>query len=661
MRVFRTFFPKRSSASQEVFVSCHHLDLKRQQGFLKGRYLDLPQQDPPDQLYLRRNERWIIPASYRTGMAFFATVLIVSLSSIQFFGAAGQADSRQSFLSAQLLGNIEHTSQQQAPLLPKHSETNTLAFFPETDEPLSPDLLENLLDTQKSNDHETLVKINRSLQEGFKAFDSFLEYWQKLIDNPLLSQLAWMHSAGKKAINAWGTTLSTAARMEFDQLQETDRLALLESLGVVQHLSSALNSYDQSYEHIVKALGKDEPQRILVFIQDSYQQRAAGGALSAAVELLLENGEVLAWRPFHAEEYDDLLRVDLLPPVSMRNFTERWDLQTANAFVDAEQSAEQIHWFWQREARSSADLILLISSEALERVLSHEATSDIFDEETRSQIESFALRWSSLAAVNDREGLKALGNLALHAFRELLLHPSVMIQLHPLLKEQLMNQQVLVYSSSPEQQALFREEQVAGSFPRLEEKEDFLMINTLNQTEEMTDRWREDHYTLHTSLETDGSIKHWLHLYRQQSNNARYYADDLDPVFIRNMRGQTHRSVVQVVVPRGSKLLGVDGLSLSEIQTSDSDRFQTWSFSWEVGSGRFEEVAISYELPWSFDTTTVDNYRLHLIKQPGAKAVGFEHQLKLPAELTLFQQLPTNPIQTLDRNEVIAVVAGKNP
>lgn len=645
------------------FISRHRLDLKRNTGQLEGLFCDLPER-PQDihQQYLRREERWIVPPSYRTGMAFFVSVMMISLLSLSFLDAEGQAESRQSFLSAQLLESVttlteekeNYTSGEELSPAP-YLLTNRDAIAQDTDP------VRSLLQSDEINEHEELVRWNSSLSKGFKAFDRFLEHWTGITDQAILPQMNWMHTAAQQALKAWSQVISRVQVVGLFSFDREKQEALQDSLDVVLELSDVLKSYDQSYDHLIKALGQDEPQRILVFIQDSYQQRASGGALSAAVELLLENGEILAWRPFHAEEYDDQLRIDLQPPLSMKAITDRWDLQTSNAYVDAERSAEQLHWFWQREARSSADLIVMISSEALERVFSHPMTIETLNEEERSQIESFALRWSALLAINDREGTKALANLVLHAFTDLLDQPELMIQLHPLIKKQFASQQVLVYSSNPEQQVLFREQQVSGALPSLEAQEDALMISTLNQTEEMTDRWREDEVELHTSISEEGTIKHWLHLKRTHTNSSETFAADIDSVLVRNIRRQAHQSLMNILVPKGSELLSIEGVDRDDVQISDFEGFTSWVFPFVTGSGSVSELAISYTLPWTFDTSSVDNYRLHLLKQPGSKSMGFRHHMKLPAELSIFQQLPQEALTVLDRSQVMAVVAGRNP
>jgi hypothetical protein len=663
MRAFTRLLRRpRKPVEQSPFVSPHRLDLKMQSGSLEGSYLDLPERAHDPQIsYLRREERWIMPASYRTGLAFFTMVMLISTSSLTLMGSQSQAESRQEFLSAQILGGMEELTTGNEHLVDNEFQEGFLVLEPQADREEAQDPLRSLLQSEEINEHEELVQLNSSMSKGFKAFDRFMENWEGIADKPIISQMSWMHSSAQQALRAWKKVIIRARQLSLASFSEEQRKPLERSLNLVGELSDVLTTYDQSYEHLVKALGQEEPQRILIFIQDSYQQRAAGGALSGAVEILLENGEILAWRSFHAEEYDDQLRIQLQAPIGMKQLTDRWDMQTANAYVDAERSAEQIHWFWQREARSSADLILLVSSEALERVLTHEAASGFINEEKAAQIESFALRWSSLSAINDREGLKGLANLSLHAFVDLLDEPEAMIKLHSTLRKQFAQQQVLVYSSQPDQQKIFKQQQVAGSLPSLEPREDLLLISTLNQTEEMTDRWREDDYELHTSLESDGRIKHWLHLSRRHNNTAQTFADDIDAVLVRNMRRQTHRSMLQVLVPLGSELISIDGVTRSDVQVSDFDQFTSWTFPVEVSSGGLTELALSYELPWKFDIGTVDNYRLHLLKQAGAKAIGFKHHLKLPAEMTIFQQVPEEPMLTLDRNRVIAVVAGRNP
>lgn len=664
-----------TALQQRPYMSIHVLDLKRDRGALKRSHFDLPgHPQEAGRYYLRRSERWTLPPSYRTGLVFFATVLLMSVLGLSAIDAHSLAESRQSLLSAQIIQELTDLSEDlegyKGPLNddseePELSSLESLLLDQGT---LEEDPLPDLLQSSSTNEHGELVRMGLNMSKGYQAFQRFVETWEAEDSSTPFERLRWMRRSSRKALSFWNKVLTQAQQLTFAifSAEKIDRLE--HTLGLLEDLSSFLLVFEKGYDDLLQLLGSDEPQRLLILIQDPHERRATGGSLSAGVEILLENAEIIGWRPFHVSEYDDLLRIQLQTPQGLSKVTDRWELAHANSFVDSTRSAEQVHWFWQREARSSLDWVVFVSSDALDRFFVESGVIDLLEKEKAAQIEDVALKWSALQLSDAKEELKNLGSLLLSEAERVIKTPEMMLQAWPILEKLVREKQLVFVNTDPQQQARLGDFEMSGALPSLGDKEDFLMVSSVNSEHNATDRWIDEYHNLHTAVSPEGTIKHWLkirltHEWQPSYSSALREKIGYSPsedVFRRLSRSPNTR-LVRVLVPLGSTLKGLDGVPLSELSTSSTEDFTIWSFPTRVGAGETTEIALSYELPWTFDSRTVDNYRLRVAKQPGTKPVGFSHNLKLPAQLTIFQQLPEEQIEILDRDRRIAVVAGRNP
>jgi hypothetical protein len=194
------------------------------------------------------------------------------------------------------------------------------------------------------------------------------------------------------------------------------------------------------------------------------------------------------------------------------------------------------------------------------------------------------------------------------------------------------------------------------------------MVSSINTESNLSDRWVSEDLQLHTAISDDGIIRNWMRLERTHRWESGYLTPLLGKIGLipsRNLLSllstAENKSVVKILVPKGTQLQSALGIDLNEISVSETESHTIWTFKNSVKAGASSSVELTYELPWRFDTSTVDNYRLHLVKQPGTNPMAFQHVLKLPSLMSVFQQLPEEPLTVWNQDERIAVVAGKNP
>jgi len=663
-------------------VSPYVLDLKNNEGALDRQFFDFP--PLPEEAgigYLRQIERWYLPPSYRTGLAFMMAVMFVTMLGITALEAQTMAESRRGFLNAQILQGFselmneweiysDETESPETVELTNVEQEIAYNSLWEDSKVLNNDPLPSLLHSVQTDQQTLLLELGLAINQGFQSFQAFLKTWESENYDNSTDKLLWLKRYAEKTVKVWGPVLNEANQLLdtpiFEDLENAQEFQ--NSLAIMADIQAFLASFGNGVDSLRQVLGAEEPQRILVFIQDSAQKRASGGALSVGLELLLDEGKLLLQRPFHVDEYDDLLRVSLQAPQGLSEISERWDLATANAFLDSEKSAEQIHWFWQREARSSVDLVLLINSSAIESLLDESVVTTHLDPESLSELEHFASRWSARNLEDDQEGLKSMMAQLLEITDITLKSPDLLIKIWPRLKQLASSKQIIVTSMDHELEQKMISWGLSHPLPALDEKEDVLMVASINTEDNASDSWIEESLTLHSSITDQGLIKHWLKIDRShtwESSQKTALLEGLDLSLSNNSYSKLtiaeNKSLIRVLVPKGSLLTAVTGVDLPDISSSTVGDYKIWSFESSLKAGKNSSIELFYELPWIFEVDTVDNYRLRILKQAGAKDQGFEHLFKLPADMTIFQLLPEVPIRQLTGNSSIAVVAGKNP
>jgi hypothetical protein len=634
--------------SQRPSTVSHLLDLKKKGGYLPSALIDLPATARRESWYLRQQSRNVVPASYRSGLAFFAMSMILGAFGIAALDAQTLATSHRNFLHAQIVQEFSELSEGIQPYV-----TDEEAPFFQLPDEESLSLFSDPLEQQSQ-----LVTLGLEVRKGHEAFQEFLSFWKN--EGNSLEKIRWMNSSAQKSLRVWDKVFSQLESFPFYQLDSGKREQFHQSLLQISELRTTLRTFTELAEPLSAILGKESPQRILVFLQDPHERRATGGALSAGMELLVEGGDIVSKRAFHVSELDEQMSIQIPPPTELTNLSSEWNIQTSNSFLDTPKSSQQMAWFWSRKARNSTDMIVYINSSALERL--HLALPFSQD------LSNFSLNWSALRLNGDREALKSLLSQTFDELLNTLNSPESFFQLLPELERVIGEKQILATSFTPVVQKAIQDLRLDGSLPAAQEHQDFLMVSSINTESNLSDRWVSEDLQLHTAISDDGIIRNWMRLERTHRWESGYLTPLLGKIGLipsRNLLSllstAENKSVVKILVPKGTQLQSALGIDLNEISVSETESHTIWTFKNSVKAGASSSVELTYELPWRFDTSTVDNYRLHLVKQPGTNPMAFQHVLKLPSLMSVFQQLPEEPLTVWNQDERIAVVAGKNP
>ncbi|MDF2379153.1 MAG: DUF4012 domain-containing protein [Candidatus Gracilibacteria bacterium] len=639
---------------------------------MKLRYWDLPQQKAENEsIYMRRVEKRLMPQSYRTGLAFFITVLMVSLLSLTGIDAHTLAQQKRDELSSEVYQTLtlldEQITEKQEEPMRVLDWALASAFDTKGDNSLTRDASreDSYHHLAIPGSHKDLVELKLHVSDGYRQLRSLMENWA----NPELNALERLDQAQKMSAqisDEWIQALESPLLSENTEMNVAGRQ---QSYARMQRLREFKNQFDHLITYLPKLkqlLGAQEPQRLLIMIQDGAEQMASGGALSTGVELVVNNGRVITKRVLSLRDIDRLLRVDLPPPHKLDRVKSRWGMETANVFLNGAKSGEKAHWFWQQGARSSLDAIFFVDISAIERLYPSSLRTTLSQHGFDTQSEDLKLLWSQLRRSDDPARIVQLTTALSAALFKASLDPQWMLSRLEVIGELVDEKLLLSYSPNHDLQAWFDEVRMSGSLPPLGTGQDALIIGDMNIGNNATDRWIDESRKLHTAIEDNGTIKHWLQITKKHQGNLPRESELADALGdkpsrseISELARQDNSSYTRILVPAGSTLISSQGIDLVDISQGEAGDYSVWGFESTVSAGQTSQIELVYHLPWTFHVEAVDNYKLQVIKQSGSKPVSFDHEFKTPLGAQVFQRIPEELPAILNKDYSIAIVAGK--
>ncbi|MDP3975447.1 MAG: hypothetical protein Q8P95_00865 [bacterium] len=584
-------------------------------------------------LYVRRTERSTLPLSCRGGLVFFAAVLLLSLAGITLFQAnilgssrQGQLDHRMTVAFDQIFAQLRQQAAGSRPLsvtgrfseLQKDPLVTAEQVF--TKGPIGP--------TQPSS--AQLVNWGALIEDGQTALLHLTKQWSEEAGQSPMERLRLLLPGVREARESWGSALEQA-ETELATPSAFWSVATDDSLDLLRDLHAFLGGIEEAVQFSLDFLTPGAPRRVAVFFQDSATVQATGGALSAGMELLLDgDGRLLSSSAFHLGDLD--------PSGQLLN---------SNSSLDFSRSADRLVQQWRRLARSSLDLVIFVNTSALGALLPQHALLE--------------QRWSEHRAAGNREALKGMSDELVNQIVASFADFDSFLRNRELMRKLARSRHVLAYSPLPRFQDRLTGFGLTGVLPILQPGEDFLAVGHVNLDSQATDRWVSESRVLHTAIQEDGRVRHWLQIQRSHQGDQVARAQLAGSPALFRQRLLANRVLLRLLVPKGSRLLSSAGMVPADVSLDESGDFAVWSFVMETEAGTHSSVELIYEAPIILSLQDVDSYRLRLFKEPGGKEVLFEHRFALPDDISTFQELPEQPLRMLDQDEIIALVLGRNP
>lgn len=363
--------------------------------------------------------------------------------------------------------------------------------------------------------------------------------------------------------------------------------------------------------------GHEGPFRTLILIQDPAIRRGTGGQILYGIEILMDQGELITKRVLNRDQLNRTT-AQSPPPYEISRFANTLSLANANYFLDPAKSGALITKLWKEQFGSSLQMVVFLSTMALERMINDETTENPSEKNLASKEQKMADFWT----------LK-------------LEKGQLFTDIKPFVEEK----QGVFFSPDAQLQGLLQETGFSTGLPQaLKKNEDFLMLATLNQEERPVEGLRE-YAALFTFVKNDGRIINRLRIARSSDRSAML----------------PFRSITRILIPEGSTVAKTRGIDRSALIFLKHSPFLVLSYERTLNPGEREETEIFYELPFRFDVNGVDRYKLQLSKQIGTFPMLMKWQVKIPSSMSIFEQSEKNPFFTFEKDRVLEFTAGKKP
>lgn len=435
-----------------------------------------------------------------------------------------------------------------------------------------------------------------------------------------------------------------------------------EGLNQVKNILPALKSnFDNLFsvsDVMLSILGQDVPKRYLIIFQNNRELRPTGGFIGSIALMDIYKGKIENLEVPGGGVYDvaGQLKEKIIAPKPLWLVNPHWNIQDSNWFFDFPTTAEKIMWFFERTGGATVDGIITLTPTVIEELLDVVGPIDMEEYGLVVESSNFIREAQLLAEVTyDREEnqpKKFIGDLLpILLDRVFQAKTQDFLNLLDVLNRSLTTKHFLLYFSDG---LLEKKIQDLGWDGRIKKTEkDYLAVVSTNIAGGKTDHVIDQLIEHKASIQSDGSVINTVTVTRGHNGNSLDFWE-----------GKTNVSYLRFYVPKGSRLLSVDGFDsipafryqlpdedagfdedLNRVETGsvieeqsgtritsefDKTVFGNWV---KIEPGEVKRVSIQYQLPFRLETggwlDKSDIYSLLVQKQPGMLNNYFSSSIEL--------------------------------
>ena len=396
-------------------------------------------------------------------------------------------------------------------------------------------------------------------------------------------------------------------------------------------------------------IGSRGTKRYLVLFQNFSELRPSGGFPGSYGVAVFENGRLKELKVDDIYNPDGQLKDLIVPPAPLQHITANWAMRDAGWFVDFPASARKFMWFFRRESGTPVDGVLTVSPRVIMEVLKLVGPIELPAYKKTLTSENFLVEVQSDIEYGDN-------NKKLNQPKKILsdLMPILLAKLSSLdgakwldavniVMASLERKDVLMYFKTPALQDFVLEHELGGRVSQ--ENGDYLMINFANVKGAKTDAVTDSALSLTTTIDS-GIIRHKATITRTHTGGKSQYG----------FYNRQNASYVRVLVPKGSQLTGIKGISnpdykplvdyaaaefiqdedLNDLERSgtkdpatgvvigeeaDKTSFGFWMIT---EPGETKTVELEYKVPAALAKS---DYQMTIQKQPGLEFKHFDFSL----------------------------------
>ncbi|MEK7525562.1 MAG: DUF4012 domain-containing protein [Patescibacteria group bacterium] len=409
-------------------------------------------------------------------------------------------------------------------------------------------------------------------------------------------------------------------------------------------------------------IGSRGTKRYLVLFQNFSELRPSGGFPGSYGVAVFEDGRLKELKVDDIYNPDGQLKDLIVPPAPLQHITVNWAMRDAGWFVDFPESARKFIWFFRRESGTSVDGVFTVSPRVITEVLKLVGPVELPAYKKTLTSENFLAEVQSDVEYGDNNKKLNQPKKILTDFVPLFLSKlsnldgAKWLDAVNIIMASLERKDVLMYFKTPALQDFVLEHELGGQVSQ--DRSDYLTVNFANIKGAKTDAVTDSALSLTTTID-GGIIRHKATITRTHTGGKSQYG----------FYNRQNSSYVRVLVPKGSQLLGVKGISktdyrplvdyataafiqdeeLTELEKSgtkdqvtgvttgeeaDKTSFGFWMIT---EPGATKTVELEYSVPAALAKS---DYQMTIQKQPGMEFKHFDFSLTPAEGLTVGETEP---------------------
>ena len=427
----------------------------------------------------------------------------------------------------------------------------------------------------------------------------------------------------------------------------------------IENFLITLHEVNQNFGTALKLLGDTVPHRYLVLLQNNHELRATGGFIGSYMLIDVNDGAIEKIETKDVYETDGQLTEIIPAPPGIDQLVDQLYMRDANYSPDFPTSAQQIMWLLEHSQGPSVDTVIAIDQTVAEKLL--ELTGPValpnFPFIVRADNFNDMFSYHIEAKLTKTTTPKQLLIDFIPLFKECLLGLESFSELNNIAYDLISGRHIQVYSSDLAIQALAEQMKVDGRMISAPTDVDFLAIVTTAIGGNKSDAFIKTNLTHHTEISHMGEITDHLviqktHTWKEKDFAYwkklidRYGTGKLSEKTLRFIQGEGDNvDYMRVYVPKGSRLIGLEGLDIENLQASEDLGYTIFAFTFgPVRAGESKTINLSYKLSHklSFEQP-MDIYRFVAQKQAGTENVTLEKSLQTSEYLQVLETYPKIP------------------
>ena len=424
----------------------------------------------------------------------------------------------------------------------------------------------------------------------------------------------------------------------------------------IENFLTALHEVSQNFKTALKLLGDTVPHRYLVLLQNNHELRATGGFIGSYMLIDVNDGAITKMETKDVYETDGQLTEIIPAPPGIDQLVNRLYMRDANYSPDFPASAQKIMWLLEHSQGPSVDTVIAIDQTIAERLL--ELTGPLvlpnFPFIVRADNFNDLFSYHIEAKITKTATPKQLLIDFVPAFKEHLLSLEDFSELNNIAYDLIGGRHIQVYSPDPNIQALSERLHLDGRMIATPPDIDFLSVITTAIGGNKSDAYIKTNLNHHTEVDHRGKIIDYLtiqktHTWKEEDFAYwkklidRYGTGKLNEETLRFIQGEGDNvDYMRVYVPKGSRLVGLEGIDIENLQASEDLGYTVFAFTFgPVRAGESKTVNLSYELPYKFSfEQPMDIYRFIAQKQAGTENITLTKSLQTSDYLQVLETYP---------------------